>query len=130
MIEYRFVTPNRVGKWYRSLRDAQKYACRIGAGFLSEATKYFVTYPGVELECRERALEQIPDSSESSGPTSGLAEKCCNAVQGASEVIGKCEQGISRFYVALQNNSFASAEQACHDRRLTHSRYSVGDFSQ
>jgi hypothetical protein len=52
MVEYRFVTPNRIGKWYRSLRDAQRFAFRIGAGFLSETTSTFVAYPGVRLEKR------------------------------------------------------------------------------
>ncbi len=52
MVEYRFVTPHRSGKWYRSLREAQRFAFRIGAGFLSEATLAFVSYPGVRLEKR------------------------------------------------------------------------------
>jgi hypothetical protein len=51
MVKYRFVTPHRIGKWYGSLREAQQYACRIGAGFLHEASQRFVAYPGTRLEC-------------------------------------------------------------------------------
>jgi hypothetical protein len=50
MIKYRFVTPHRIGKWYGSLREAQRYACRIGAGFLHEASQRFIAYPGTRLE--------------------------------------------------------------------------------
>ncbi len=53
MTQYRFVTPKRAGKWYDSLRDAQAFACRIGAGFL-DAAGTFVAYRGTILELREK----------------------------------------------------------------------------
>ena len=53
MIEYRFLTPRRRGKWYRTLREAQSYANAIGAGFLDPAGT-FVPYRGTVLEMRER----------------------------------------------------------------------------
>lgn len=53
MTEYRFRTPHRSGKWYRSLAQAQHFANAIGAGFL-DATGGFVAYRGTVLEMREK----------------------------------------------------------------------------
>ncbi|WP_237487339.1 hypothetical protein [Parapontixanthobacter aurantiacus] len=53
MTEYRFITRNRVGKWYDDLRDAQRFAERIGAGFLDPGGR-FVPYRGTVLEFRDR----------------------------------------------------------------------------
>lgn len=50
--DYRFVTPNRAGKWYPSLSQAQMQAARIGAGFLERRTGQFVAYLGTRLEMR------------------------------------------------------------------------------
>jgi hypothetical protein len=49
MSRYRFVTPRRRGKWYTSLREAQRYASAIGAGFL-EPGGNFIPYRGTVLE--------------------------------------------------------------------------------
>lgn len=49
---YRFVTPNRRGKWYRDLREAQAQACNIGAGFLDSRSGKFVAYRETQLEKR------------------------------------------------------------------------------
>lgn len=54
MTQYRFVTPNRRGKWYDNLRDAQLYANSIGAGFLDPLGN-FVAYRGTVLEIGEKA---------------------------------------------------------------------------
>ena len=56
MTEYRFITPQRVGKWYRDLREAQRFANAIGAGFLDAAGR-FQAYRGTVLEFRE---SQVP----------------------------------------------------------------------
>ncbi|MFW2350644.1 hypothetical protein [Qipengyuania sp.] len=53
MTQYRFITPNRRGKWYPSLRDAQARANAIGAGYLDTAGN-FVAYRGTVLELREK----------------------------------------------------------------------------
>ncbi|MFB0611338.1 hypothetical protein [Aurantiacibacter poecillastricola] len=53
MTQYRFITPNRIGKWYDCLSSAQTYAERIGAGFLDRAGQ-FVAYRGTVLELRNR----------------------------------------------------------------------------
>ncbi|NVD43728.1 hypothetical protein [Qipengyuania atrilutea] len=52
MIQYRFITPNRRGKWYRSLEEAQRLAFRIGAGYLDPLGQ-FIMYRGTVLELRE-----------------------------------------------------------------------------
>lgn len=52
MIQYRFITPHRTGKWYGSLADAQTFANSIGAGFLDPAGT-FVPYRGTVLELRD-----------------------------------------------------------------------------
>ncbi|WP_370034135.1 hypothetical protein [Qipengyuania mesophila] len=54
MTQYRFITPNRRGKWYPSLGDAQARANAIGAGYL-DASGNFVAYRGTVLEFREKA---------------------------------------------------------------------------
>ncbi|TCD05119.1 hypothetical protein EYB45_06340 [Erythrobacteraceae bacterium CFH 75059] len=51
MIQYRFLTPRRRGKWYGSLTEAQYHANAIGAGFLDSAGT-FVPYRGTVLELR------------------------------------------------------------------------------
>ncbi len=55
MKRFRFVTPHRVGKWYDDVRQAQRFANAIGAGFLDSRTGRFVAYPGTELETAEMA---------------------------------------------------------------------------
>ena len=50
MTKFRFVTPNRIGKWYTDLRLAQRFANAIGAGFLDRRSGQFVAYPGTQLE--------------------------------------------------------------------------------
>lgn len=50
MTLYRFVTPNRIGKWYRDLRTAQAQACAIGAGFLERKSGQFFPYRETRLE--------------------------------------------------------------------------------
>ena len=52
MTQYRFVTRDRTGKWYKSLTEAQHQANRIGAGF-TDALGRFVAYRGTVLEMRE-----------------------------------------------------------------------------
>ena len=52
MIQYRFRTRNRAGKWYSTLVEAQQQANRIGAGF-TDALGGFVAYRGTILEMRE-----------------------------------------------------------------------------
>lgn len=53
MIQYRFRTPRRSGKWYDTLTQAQRFANAIGAGFLDPAG-IFATYRGTVLELREK----------------------------------------------------------------------------
>jgi hypothetical protein len=50
MKSFRFVTPQRTGKWYPDLQTAQRYACEIGAGFLDSRTGQFIAYVGTVLE--------------------------------------------------------------------------------
>jgi len=52
MIQYRFITRHRTGKWYSDLRSAQLRANAIGAGFLDPAGN-FVPYRGTVLELRK-----------------------------------------------------------------------------
>lgn len=52
MVQYRFITNKRRGKWYSSLAEAQRHANRIGAGFLDAAGR-FVAYRGTILELRD-----------------------------------------------------------------------------
>lgn len=54
MIQYRFITPNRSGKWYDRLDEAKARANAIGAGFLDGAGN-FVPYRGTVLELRDEA---------------------------------------------------------------------------
>ena len=51
MIQYRFITAKQRGKWYGTLVEAQRFASRIGAGFL-DAAGTFVAYRGTVLEMR------------------------------------------------------------------------------
>ncbi|GAB5347674.1 hypothetical protein [Alteriqipengyuania sp. 357] len=53
MIQYRFLTPKRRGKWYSTLGQAQAGARAIGAGFLDPGGT-FVPYRGTVLEMREK----------------------------------------------------------------------------
>lgn len=55
MVQYRFLTPNRRGKWYDRLTLAQSFACSIGAGFLDPAGR-FVAYRGTVLELRTKPV--------------------------------------------------------------------------
>lgn len=55
MTKYRFVTPNRAGKWYSSLDQAQRFAEKIGAGFFERMTRRFVAYKDTRLESAEFA---------------------------------------------------------------------------
>ncbi|MXO64611.1 hypothetical protein [Altericroceibacterium endophyticum] len=50
MTKFRFVTPNRIGKWYSDLKLAQRFANTIGAGFLDDRSGEFVAYRGTKLE--------------------------------------------------------------------------------
>ena len=54
MIQYRFLTPKRRGKWYSTLSQAQAGANAIGAGFLDPGGR-FVPYRGTVLEMREKS---------------------------------------------------------------------------
>lgn len=55
MTRYRFVTPNRTGKWYPDLDTAKRFASEIGAGFLDSRTGRFVAYVGTRLEIASAA---------------------------------------------------------------------------
>jgi hypothetical protein len=50
MLRYRFVTPHRRGKWYPDLKTAQRFAVKIGAGFLERSSGRFFAYPNTKLE--------------------------------------------------------------------------------
>lgn len=50
MPKYRFITPERVGKWYADLHLAKQFASTIGAGFYDNHSGKFVAYPGTKLE--------------------------------------------------------------------------------
>ena len=50
MPKYRFITPERVGKWYSDISLAKQFANTIGAGFYDRRTGKFVAYPGTKLE--------------------------------------------------------------------------------
>ncbi|MFO1256222.1 MAG: hypothetical protein U1E37_11240 [Sphingomonadaceae bacterium] len=52
MVQYRFVTPHRRGKWYPELTLAQRYAALIGAGFLNTRNGRFQAYRETWLEVR------------------------------------------------------------------------------
>lgn len=52
MTQYRFVTPDRSGKWYSTIEAAQKAAGKIGAGFRDERSGQFYPYPHTALETR------------------------------------------------------------------------------
>ncbi|HEX7781900.1 MAG TPA: hypothetical protein VF509_03760 [Sphingobium sp.] len=52
MTQYRFVTPDRSGKWYNSIEAAQKAAGKIGAGFRDDRSGQFYPYPHTALESR------------------------------------------------------------------------------
>ena len=70
MTQYRFITPKRRGKWYDTLAAAQRFAERIGAGFLDSAGQ-FVPYRGTVLEMRSDPQDAMrPDAASS--VTSGL----------------------------------------------------------
>lgn len=53
MTRYRFITPNRTGKWYADLITAQRHAWTIGAGFRDERSGLFVPYRETRLEVAE-----------------------------------------------------------------------------
>ena len=57
MTQYRFITPNRRGKWYDTIASAQRYAEAIGAGFLDGAGR-FVAYRGTIMEMRSRPQDE------------------------------------------------------------------------
>ena len=50
MFRYRFITPHRRGKWYPDLTTAQRFAAKIGAGFMETRTGKFFAYRGTRLE--------------------------------------------------------------------------------
>lgn len=54
MPRYRFITPNRIGKWYPDLATAMRFASKIGAGFLDTMTGRFIAYAGTRLEVSYR----------------------------------------------------------------------------
>jgi hypothetical protein len=72
MTQYRFVTPDRSGKWYSSMDAAQKAAGKIGAGFRDERSGNFYLYPHTVLETR--------------------AHESCAAVMG--QKMGKARQAV------------------------------------
>ena len=51
-MEYRFITPDRTGKWYPDLATAQANACQIGAGYYDRASGAFFKYRETQLEVR------------------------------------------------------------------------------
>lgn len=51
-MEYRFVTPQKTGKWYPDLKLAKKQACTIGAGYYDKASDRFFKYRETQLEVR------------------------------------------------------------------------------
>ncbi|WP_232301515.1 hypothetical protein [Altererythrobacter epoxidivorans] len=53
MCKYRFITKNRVGKWYPTLEEAQAQANAIGAGFYDQYSGRFTPYRGTLLEFGE-----------------------------------------------------------------------------
>jgi hypothetical protein len=53
MLRYRFVTPHRRGKWYPDLKTAQRFAAKIGAGFLERRSGRFFAYPDTRLEVEQ-----------------------------------------------------------------------------
>ena len=57
MTQYRFITPNRRGKWYDTIANAQRYAETIGAGFL-DGRGEFVPYRGTIMELRARPQDE------------------------------------------------------------------------
>jgi hypothetical protein len=60
MFRYRFVTPHRAGKWYEDLQTAQRFACDIGAGFLTRAGRFY-QYCDTRLEIEP--LHEMSDAS-------------------------------------------------------------------
>lgn len=58
--KFRYVTPDRFGKWYDDLVEAQRNSVRIGAGFYDDRTGAFFAYPGTKLEVLD--LPQDPES--------------------------------------------------------------------
>jgi hypothetical protein len=50
MSRYRFITPHRRGKWYPDLKTAQRFAAKIGAGFLERRSGKFFPYRDTTLE--------------------------------------------------------------------------------
>ncbi len=56
MTKYRFVTPTRIGKWYPTLDQAQRFADKIGAGFFHRLSRRFVAYKDTRLESAEFPL--------------------------------------------------------------------------
>ena len=51
-MKYRFVTPQRAGKWYTTIEAAQRNAEKIGAGYFDEQKRTFYRYAQSVLECR------------------------------------------------------------------------------
>lgn len=62
-MQYRFINRNRRGKWYDDVREAQRRANEIGAGFL-DASGHFQPYRGTVLELRERPDDLAKDEPE------------------------------------------------------------------
>ncbi len=60
MSSYRYVTPNRTGKWYPDLLMAQRQAFAIGAGFFDQRTGMFYAYKDTRLEQAEPGLGDDP----------------------------------------------------------------------
>ena len=68
MIRYRFVTPNRAGKWYPDLATAQRHAFEIGAGFLAERSGQFCAYNETRLEVGPPGATDADSVSGSGNP--------------------------------------------------------------
>lgn len=60
MKKFRFITPNRTGKWYPDLDSAKRFASKIGAGFLEGRTGRFVAYHGTRLEVAREGNGSVP----------------------------------------------------------------------
>jgi len=59
-MQYRFITPNRIGKWYPELKLAMKQAAAIGAGYYDKASGQFFKYRDTQLQVRNSPDDDAP----------------------------------------------------------------------
>lgn len=59
-MQYRFITPNKKGKWYPDLKLAMKQACAIGAGYYDKASGEFFKYRDTQLQIRRSPEDDAP----------------------------------------------------------------------